>query len=108
MVQLQKDLKQLDNAGIQVVGISYDSPQVLKEFAEEKQITFPLLSDEASEAIDAYHVRNDGVRRKGLEGIPHPGTFVVGADGIVKAKLFYDVRKRHSTDELLNASKPKS
>lgn len=105
---MQKDLKQIQGAGIQVVGISYDSPEVLKEFADEKKITFPLLSDESSETIEAYHVRNANVSRKGMEGIPHPGTFVVGPDGSVKAKLFYDVRKRHSTDELVNTSKPKS
>jgi len=33
LVQLKKDQKKLTDAGIQVVGISYDSVDVLKEFA---------------------------------------------------------------------------
>jgi peroxiredoxin len=33
MVQLQQDLKKIEAAGVTVVGISYDSAEVLKEFA---------------------------------------------------------------------------
>ncbi len=105
MVQLQKDRQQIEKAGIQVVAVSYDSPEVLREFSIAKRVDFPLLSDESSQAIDAYHVRNDDVRQKRFEGVPHPGTFLIGPDGKVKAKLFYDIRKRHSTNELIQASR---
>lgn len=107
-MQLQQDLEAIQAAGIQVVGISYDSPDVLSEFAKEKKIGFPLLSDEESKVIEAYHVLNDKVRFERAKGVPHPGTFVIGPDGKVKAKLFYDVRNRHSTKELIDTNKPQS
>jgi peroxiredoxin len=104
-VQLQKDLNRINDAGIDVVAVSYDSVDTLKAFAEKKMIQFPLLSDEKSEAIDAYHIRNQGVKKGSrLDGIPHPGTFLLDSDGVIRAKLFYTVRKRHGSDELIEAA----
>ena len=72
----------------------------------KKMIKFPLLSDAKSEVIDAYHIRNQEVKEGSrLDGIPHPGTFLVDSDGVVRAKLFYTVRKRHGSDELIEAAK---
>jgi peroxiredoxin len=62
LVQLQPELKLIVDAGAQIVGISYDSPAVLKTFSDRAKITFPLLSDPASKTIDAYHIRNAAVR----------------------------------------------
>ena len=58
------------------MGISYDSPEVLKRAASKHQITFPLLSDEGSKTIDAYGIRNQEATGR-FAGIPHPTTFVV-------------------------------
>ena len=80
MVQLQADLKKIEAAGIQVVGISYDSPAVLKRFSDRAKITFPLLSDPESQTIDAYHIRNEAARGK-AEGVPEPGTFILDQRG---------------------------
>ena len=63
-------------AGIQVVGISYDSVAVLKKFSDGHKITFPLLSDPGSKTIDAYHIRNEAAKGK-AEGVPNPGTFIL-------------------------------
>ena len=105
-MQLQKDLNRISDAGIDVVAVSYDSVDTLKAFAEKKTIKFPLLSDTQSEAIDAYHIRNQDVKEGSrLDGIPHPGTFLLDSDGVVRAKLFYTVRKRHGSDELIEAAK---
>ena len=104
-MQLQKDLRRINEAGIDVVAVSYDSSEILKAFAEKKMIKFPLLSDAKSQTIDAYHVRNQEVKQGSrLDGIPHPGTFLVDSDGIVRAKLFYTVRKRHSSEELIEVA----
>ena len=105
MVQLQAELNKIEAAGIQLVAISYDSAEDLKEFADKKKITFPLLSDVDSKTIDAFGVRNEktepGSRQ---DGIPHPGTFLVDKDGVVRAKLFYSVFKRHTPAELIEAA----
>lgn len=101
---MQADLKEFEAAGIQIVGISYDSVEVLGRFAEKKKITFPLLSDSGSKIITTYGLLNKEATGK-AEGIPYPGTLVIDRDGIIRAKLFLDgVRERHSKDELIKAA----
>jgi peroxiredoxin len=110
LVQLQKDLKPIEDAGVRVVGVSYDPVDVLKSFADKRQITFPLLSDPDSKVIAAYALRNQEMAGKklgkiDLDGIPYPGTIIVDRDGVIRAKLFVDgYRERHSTEELVKAA----
>jgi peroxiredoxin Q/BCP len=105
LVQLQSDIKSIEKAGVQVVGISYDSPAVLKSFSDRKKITFPLLSDPDSKTIDAYHIRNTAARGK-AEGVPQPGTFIIDQEGVIRAKLFLEgYRDRHTTDALVEKAK---
>jgi peroxiredoxin len=105
LVQLQKGLKKLEDAGIQVVAISYDSVEVLQKFAEEKHITYPLLSDSESKTITAYGILNKEATGKAA-GIPYPGTFVIDKEGVVRAKLFREgYAKRHTADELVEVVK---
>lgn len=106
MVQLQKEYKNIEAAGIRVVAVSYDSVETLSQFAKKNSIGFSLLSDPDSKAIDAFHVRNEKARKnQRQDGIPHPGTFLIDKDGIVRAKLFYSIRKRHTPEELIKAAK---
>lgn len=94
-------------AGIVVVGISYDSVDVLKKFSDASTISFPLLSDEGSKTIDAFGIRNKDMAGKGkFDGIPYPGTYVLDAKGVVRAKLFLEkYQERHSVDALVEAAK---
>jgi peroxiredoxin len=107
---LQKNLKAIEAAGVNLVGISYDSVEVLKGFADRQKITFPLLSDPESQTIIAYSLKNKEMVGKkfgkiNVEGIPYPGTLLVDRDGIIRAKLFVDgYRERHSVDDLLKAA----
>lgn len=107
---MQRDLKKIEAAGVKVVGISYDSVAVLKGFADSQTITFPLLSDPDSKTIAAYALRNKETAGKSfgkvnLDGVPYPGTLLVGTDGVIKAKLFVDGYKdRHSAEELTKAA----
>lgn len=107
---MQKDLAKIEAAGVKVVGVSYDSVEVLKGFADKQKITFPLLSDPDSKTIAAYALKNKETAGKkfgkvDLDGVPYPGTILVGTDGVVKAKLFVDgYRERHGTDELVKAA----
>jgi peroxiredoxin len=105
LVQLQRDLKSIEGAGVQVVGISYDDTKVLKAFSDRMKITFPLLSDPGSKTIEAYHVRNEAAKGK-AEGVPNPGTFILDPAGVIRAKLFLEgYRDRHTTDALIEAAK---
>jgi peroxiredoxin Q/BCP len=88
-----------------VIGISYDEVDILKRFSGQSEITFPLLSDPESTAIDAYNIRNEEASGR-LEGIPRPGTFLIDRDGVIRAKLFLEgYRDRHTTDALIEASR---
>ena len=102
---MQRDLESIDDAGVQIVGISYDDPKVLKTASERMKITFPLLSDPESKTIDAYHIRNAAARGK-QEGVPYPGTFILDQAGVIRAKLFLEgFRERHTTEALIKAAK---
>ena len=101
-MQLQSHLKKIEK-DTQVIAISYDSVEVLAKFADRRKITFPLLSDPDSKTIRAYGLLNKEAKGK-VEGIPYPGTMLIGEDGVIRAKLFVEGYKdRHSTDELIKA-----
>jgi peroxiredoxin len=73
----------------------------LADFARRRNITFPLLADPGSRTIEAY-----GIRDPQGDGIPHPGTFLVDRDGIIRAKLFeHGYQKRHPTDALIERAR---
>ncbi len=101
---MQRDLKTIQDAGVQVIGISYDDTKVLKTASARLKITFPLLSDPESKTIEAYNVRNESAKGKAV-GTPHPGTFIVDQQGVIRAKLFLEgYRERHSTEALVKAA----
>ncbi len=98
-------MKAIEEAGVQVVGLSYDEQAVLKRFSDKAKIGFPMLSDPESKTIEAYHIRNEAAKGK-AEGVPNPGTFILDQNGVIRAKLFLDgYRDRHTTDALIEAAK---
>ena len=100
-MQLQADRKQIEDAGVTLVAVSYDATDVLADFAKDKAITFPLLSDAGSKTIDAY-----GIRDPSGNGYPHPETFLIDKEGVVRARLSVEGYKtRHSTEDLIEAAK---
>ena len=105
MVKLQADLKKFEDAGAQVIAISYDKVEVLSKFADERKVTFPLLSDPDSHVIKAFGILNKDAKGKS-EGVPNPGIFILDKEGVIRAKLFKPgVFVRPSNDELLKALK---
>ena len=99
MVQLRDDFEKIRAAGIQIVCVSYDSVDILKQFSDAQKIPFLLLSDEGSQTIMKYGLHF-------TEGLPHPGTLLIDSQGVIRAKLFREgYRERHATDELLAAAK---
>jgi peroxiredoxin len=100
LVQLQADRERIEGAGLALVAISYDPPDVLADVARRNNLTFPLLSDAGSRTIDAY-----GIRDPQGNGYPHPQTFLVGPDGIIGAVLSQPgFMTRSTTDELIDAA----
>lgn len=101
-MELQAKLSEIQAKGLGVAAISYDSPQVLKNFAERKGITFPLLSDEGSKVIRAFGILNEEVPPGMFAGIPYPGTYILDAKGVVVTKYFEeDYTQRYTASEIL-------
>ncbi len=115
LLELQSQYDSLRKDGLGLVGISYDSQDILAAFSRQHGITFPLLADEGSATIKRYGILNtvaeEGLGPNGQDanviaqvklyvsanganerqrGIPFPGTFIVDRSGRVKARFFED------------------
>jgi mycoredoxin-dependent peroxiredoxin len=75
MQALQADLKRLDATDTQVLGVSMDSPYANKAFADQIQVTFPLLSDWGGEVTREYGIYVD--KYKAARRV----NFLIGKDG---------------------------
>jgi peroxiredoxin len=105
MIQLQRILKEIEAAGGQVVGISYDPVEKLSPYSKRSKITFPLLSDVDSRTIDAYDIRSKEAPPE-ESGFARHATFIVDQKGVIRAKLFrLSYQERPAVDALVNALK---
>ena len=102
-MQLQQNLDKFEAANVAVFAISYDPQDAQQAFAEEAGITYPLLADPDHAAIEATGILNTLVEPdEGVYGIPFPGTYVIGTDGTVEEKLFFqNYRNRTSAATVL-------
>lgn len=90
-VQLQQNLNRFHDAGIGVVGMTYDAPDVQQAFVDKNKILYPLISD-----IDAFSVSALGIVNEQYQpgdknyGIPHPGIYVLDTEQKIVGKVFID------------------
>ena len=70
-----------------MAAISYDSPAILKDFADRYKIDYPLLSDPQSKTIASYRVLNAEATGM-MKGMALPGYFYIDANGIIREKYF--------------------
>ncbi|KID28194.1 peroxiredoxin [Prauserella rugosa] len=80
LCQLRDEFADYDNEGVQVLGVSVDTPFSLKAWAEQQGYQFPLLSDfwPHGEVAKAYGVFNEQA------GLAVRGTFLIDKEGIVR------------------------
>ncbi len=100
---MERKLEEFSAKGIHVAALSYDSVELLKHFADRSKITFPLLSDPDSTVIKAFGILNETVPQSHqFFGVPVPGEYLIGPDGMVKAKYFTDFyRDRFTPGQIL-------
>ncbi len=95
-MQLQEQTADFEEAGIGIVAITYDAPELQQVFIDAAAITYPLLSDIDAETILTLGVLNEQYEPGDLAyGIPHPGVFVVDPELKIAGKIFvedYQVR----------------
>ena len=84
-------LAELNDAGLDVVGISPDKPAKLAKFRDKEGLTFPLLSDPDKEVLTAWGAFGEKTMYgKTVQGVIR-STFVVDEDGKI-AEAQYNVR----------------
>lgn len=84
-------LAQLNDAGIDVLGVSPDKPAALAKFRANEGLTFPLLSDPDRAVLTAYGVYGEKMMYGKVTTGVIRSTFVVGADGTLE-KALYNVK----------------
>jgi len=98
------NLKQIQAAGAQVVGVSADAPPSHEKFRAKYDLNFPLLSDVGNKVCRLYGV----YKKKSLYGREFMGiertTFLIDKDGVVR-KAFPKVKVAGHTDQVLAALK---
>lgn len=86
-MELQNARQRFESQGLQLAAISYDSPAILKDFADRHKIEFSLLADPHSEVIRSFNVLN--AEAKGMtKGMAYPGFFYIDSSGVVREKYF--------------------
>ena len=89
LVQLERQREAFERRGYRLAALTYDSPAVLRHFAERVGITYLLLSDPDSDVIRAFGILNETVPESHpFYGIPNPGQYLIDAEGRVEAKFF--------------------
>lgn len=79
----------LEENGVRVAAVSYDSQETLAAFAQKHAIGFPLLSDKSSETIRRFGIFNSNMAPDlRAYGVPHPVNYLVAPDGTVLHKYF--------------------
>jgi thioredoxin-dependent peroxiredoxin len=89
--EFRDNLRDLNDAGMDVVGISPDKPEKLAKFRDAEQLTFPLLSDPDRKVLTAWGTYGEKkMYGKTVQGVIR-STFVVDEKGKI-AVAQYNVK----------------
>ena len=81
-------LAQLNEAGLDVIGISPDKPEKLAKFRDAEGLTFPLLSDPDKSVLTAWGAFGEKkLYGKTVQGVIR-STFVVDAKGAIEVAQY--------------------
>jgi mycoredoxin-dependent peroxiredoxin len=94
--ELQKALPEFDERGVTVVVVSVDTPEVSLPWAQQKNFTFPMVSDPELDVIGKWGLENTDVGNLSLHAV-----FILDEAG----KIFYRkvARRRPYSPEFLDA-----
>ncbi|MBF6448996.1 thioredoxin-dependent thiol peroxidase [Nocardia elegans] len=85
------NLTELNEAGLDVIGISPDKPTKLAKFRDNEKLTFPLLSDPDREVLQAWGAYGEKTMYgKRITGVIR-STFLVNEQGVIQVAQ-YNVR----------------
>ncbi len=102
MTLLRDRSREFGSAGVQVFGVSRDSPWSHRAWREALDLDFPLLSDWTGDAVRAFGITQE---YRGLPDVAERSAFLVDAEGVVSAAWGFGSRDVPDFDELLAAAR---
>lgn len=91
MKQLQQNKSLFDQAGIGLVAMTYDSPELQQKFINKHRIDIPVLSDNDAKSFKNLDILH-GDYENGDEhyGLPYPGMIIIDQNSVIVGKLFVE------------------
>jgi peroxiredoxin len=93
---------EFEEAGVQAMGISRDSPWTHISWMQALDLNFPLLSDWNAQAVRAFGVAHSF---RGFEDVADRSAFLIDGDGTVRGAWRYETAELPDFDELLSAAR---
>ena len=93
---------EFEQAGVQPLGVSRDSPWTHISWMQALDLNFPLLSDWNAAAVRAFGVAHEF---RGFEDVADRTAFLIGGDGTVRGAWRYETAEVPDFDELLAAAR---
>lgn len=90
---IRDNLSKFNQNQIKIFGISVDSKDALKEFVEEHNLNFPLLSDNDKKVSKAYNVLN-------MSGLSSRVTYIIDKEGKI-AHILNDINIDEHAEKVL-------
>lgn len=107
LIELNNHSSDFTKLGYGLAAISYDNVSILEKFAQQQNISYPLLSDQKVATMKSYNiVNNDYSVGDDNYGIPYPGVVVIDKAGNISQKHFFEgYRNRVKFSELYDKLK---
>jgi peroxiredoxin len=101
-MELLRDRRaEFDEAGVQPIGISRDSPWTHIAWTQALDLNFGLLSDFNAEAVRGFGI---AFEHRGLRDVAQRSAFLVDQDGIVRNTWLYETSDVPDVGEWLAAA----
>jgi len=89
MIEINGSLAEIESRGYGMATISYDNTDVLTRFTAREDIGYTMLSDEGSQIIEKYGLRETNYEEgHRAYGVPKPIVFLLSPEGVIEGKLF--------------------
>ena len=92
---------EFEQAGVQPLGVSRDSPWTHIAWAQALDLNFPLLSDWNADAVRGFGIAHDF---RGFADVADRTAFLVDSSGTVRGAWRYETAELPDFDELLRAA----
>jgi peroxiredoxin len=102
MTLLRDRSAEFESAGVQVAGVSRDSPWSHIAWMQALDLNFPLLSDWNAEAVRGFGVAHEF---RGFHDVAERAAFLVDTSGIVGGAWQYETAEVPDFDALLSAAR---